>query len=31
MGKVVILDISETGNQIGEKLFTVLDAIQKKE
>ena len=31
MGKIVILDISETGNQIGEKLFTVLDAIQKKE
>lgn len=31
MGKLVVLDISETGRQIGEKLFAVLDSEQKKE
>lgn len=31
MGKLAILDISETGSQIGEKLFAVLDTAQKKE
>ena len=31
MGKLAVLDISETGRQIGEKLFAVLDSEQKKE
>lgn len=31
MGKIAMLDVSESGRQIGEKLFAVLDAVQKKE
>ena len=31
MGNLAVLDISETGRQIGEKLLAVLDISQKKE
>lgn len=31
MGKLAVLDISESGRQIGEKLLAVLDASQKKD
>ncbi len=31
MGKIAMLDVSESGKQIGEKLFAVLDPEQKKE
>ena len=31
MGKLAVFDISENGNQIGEKLFAVLNIEQKKE
>ena len=31
MGKIAMLDLSESGRQIGEKLFAVLDPEQKKE
>lgn len=31
MGKIAMLDVSENGKQIGEKLFAVLDPKQKKE
>lgn len=31
MGKIAMLDVSESGRQIGEKLFAVLDPEQKKE
>lgn len=31
MEKILMLDVSENGKQIGEKLFAVLDAEQKKE
>lgn len=30
-GKLAVLDISESGRQIGEKLFALLDADQRKE
>ena len=30
-GKLAVLDISESGRQIGEKLFVLLDADQRKE
>ena len=30
MEKILMLDVSENGKQIGEKLFAVLDAEQKK-
>ena len=30
-GKLAVLDISESGSQIGEKLFALLDADQRKE
>jgi hypothetical protein len=30
-GKLAVLDISESGRQIGEKLFALLDASQQQE